>query len=485
VKRFLFTFFASASLILFMVVVVVWVRSYRVENRVSVSWYRVSRLDNFMLFFEISHGGVSIDYFGAQFNDPYFLGQDIADGRTGPWEALWFSKKAQEYPSLTELDVGNTGKIVEVKIVAGFGACRQTWHSGAGEISQDMQCVAPLWSMALLFALLPVAWLVLAWRRRRNSRRLAGHCSRCGYDLRDSPEICLECGSPSRLTRVDGAMLVRVRRRTLLAAGLGAAFVPCLVLLLAVDLVHQWHKDRDIFYQFRHLVDLDDSLCQAAQDGNNDAICANLDAGAKIETKGYLDIHGPPLVLAADNGHVETAKLLLARGANVNAISGYDGTPLHAAVRKNNLDLILLMLSHGANINATGPGKGTPLDEAVNENKLELVRLLIAKGADVNVKDDRQITPLLSAAVADRDENAPIADFLIAHGADINAKNDSGESVLEIAVEGDRFEIVEQLIAHGADVNTVDQEGNTPLKIARQNGFRFMENLLLKNGAKQ
>jgi hypothetical protein len=51
----------------------------------------------------------------------------------------------------------------------------------------------PYWFLALLFAALP-AWRCVGWVSRR-SRRRAGHCLACGYDLRASAERCPECGT--------------------------------------------------------------------------------------------------------------------------------------------------------------------------------------------------------------------------------------------------------------------------------------------------
>jgi hypothetical protein len=55
--------------------------------------------------------------------------------------------------------------------------------------------MVPWYSVALLLALGPLAWLVSAGRHRR--RRRAGWCVACGYDLRASPERCPECGTAS------------------------------------------------------------------------------------------------------------------------------------------------------------------------------------------------------------------------------------------------------------------------------------------------
>jgi hypothetical protein len=57
--------------------------------------------------------------------------------------------------------------------------------------------VTPLWFLALLFAILPALHLRAAMRSRILRR--AGHCPRCGYDLRATPDRCPECGTEGAL----------------------------------------------------------------------------------------------------------------------------------------------------------------------------------------------------------------------------------------------------------------------------------------------
>jgi ankyrin repeat protein len=112
-----------------------------------------------------------------------------------------------------------------------------------------------------------------------------------------------------------------------------------------------------------------------------------------------------PLHLAALEGHVETARVLLAAGADVKAVDrlpsgdgepghsdGY--TPLHLAAMGGKRATAELLIDRGADVNAGDEGKYTPLHHAAAVGDAELVKLLLARKADRNTKGFRDRTPL-------------------------------------------------------------------------------------------
>lgn len=159
---------------------------------------------------------------------------------------------------------------------------------------------------------------------------------------------------------------------------------------------------------------------------------------------------------AAFRGHVEIMRLLIAKGANVNAETGK--SPEHLSVLDfaadgGQVEAAALLIEKGADIRHLGDENKTPLHHAVNwgggtKGSKELAELLIKKGADINAKGwEEEYTPLMIAAL---NGNREIVEMLIANGADIDAKSKSGSTALQIAAGKRHQDVVELLRAKGA-----------------------------------
>jgi cytochrome c len=149
----------------------------------------------------------------------------------------------------------------------------------------------------------------------------------------------------------------------------------------------------------------------AAKKGDIAAITAALDAGANVNEP---DAFTTLLYYAVSRQHIDAAKLLIDRGADVNAGSKVAGPPLKAAVAKSNIELITLLLAHGADPNVA-VGDQTVLHEAVRRGCLDCVKALVAAGADVNAPGAYSVarTPIHLARILDYSE---ISEYLMANG---------------------------------------------------------------------
>ena len=102
------------------------------------------------------------------------------------------------------------------------------------------------------------------------------------------------------------------------------------------------------------------------------------------------------LSLACFFGHLEVAKELLERGADVNLAANNESKiyPIHAATASTNLDIIRLLLSNGADVNAAQHGGFRAIHSAASHGNLAMLKLLLHYNAEINVKTDAGITPL-------------------------------------------------------------------------------------------
>ncbi len=102
--------------------------------------------------------------------------------------------------------------------------------------------------------------------------------------------------------------------------------------------------------------------------------------------------HGEsPLMLVSLKGHLQLAKLLVSRQADINH-PGW--TPLHYAATGGHVEIIQLLLDESAYIDAESPNGSTPLMMAARYGNAKAVQLLLNEGADVEVKNQLGLTAL-------------------------------------------------------------------------------------------
>jgi len=128
---------------------------------------------------------------------------------------------------------------------------------------------------------------------------------------------------------------------------------------------------------------------------------------------GWSPLHG-----ASSRGQVDTARILLDHGADVNALNCIDFTPLHYACRNGHLTVTQFLLEHGANLDAQSLDHRTPLFVALEGGHLEIVRLLLNHGADVTIQGNG-LTPYQVAKLRGYHD---IAQMLLEHGAERDAE---------------------------------------------------------------
>lgn len=125
-----------------------------------------------------------------------------------------------------------------------------------------------------------------------------------------------------------------------------------------------------------------------------------------------------PLHLAAHFGHAGVADLLVARGAEVTALSrsarfSVANTPLHAAAAGRRVQVARLLLAHGADVNATDGSGWTPLHIASSAGSVDLVESLLEAGADVDFANGDKT----AVSVADSNGQEDVAALLRKRGA--------------------------------------------------------------------
>ena len=234
------------------------------------------------------------------------------------------------------------------------------------------------------------------------------------------------------------------------------------------------------------------ALLFAARSG--DAESARLLVAAGADVNEALPDGATALVVAAHSGHGGVATALLEKGADPNAAAvGY--TALHAAVLRDDLELVKSLLAHRANPNAQIT-KGTPVRRNSQDFELpktwigatpyllaakfvhaDIMRALAAGGADTRLPMKDGATPLMAAV--GMGINPPAQD-------EKRGTDRRGLAILDGGkVEPDTqvLEAVTAALDLGSDVNAANPAGDTAMHIAAAQGYREIVKLLASRGA--
>lgn len=248
-------------------------------------------------------------------------------------------------------------------------------------------------------------------------------------------------------------------------------------------------------------------LMHAVMRGHLSILELLLSKGAKVDTitAGWTALHK-----AADLVNVPMATLLLAKGADIESRSpktflpkkhslarlgsdldendGVDAsdadtgwTALLRAASNGQEAMVRLLIEKGADIEARSPNNGTPLTCAAEGNFEAIVEVLLKSSASVNAGDDFGWKPLHWAMVNRGGEG--VAQMLLTHGADINTRCLYRKSPLHHAIEKGNDSMVSFLLAAGADFEARDIAERTPLHTAIESRLENMVHILLEAGA--
>ena len=228
------------------------------------------------------------------------------------------------------------------------------------------------------------------------------------------------------------------------------------------------------------------------------------------------------LMFAAREGDLESARLLVNAGANVNAIAGDGKDALGLAIFNGNYDFASFLIDSKSDVNHADTQGFTPLFWAVDRRNMEtapnfpwmitadplpLIKKLLDAGANPNALVNNTprarmragsprivfATALMRAAFS---ADLELVKMLLSYKGDPKIISSDGETMIEAAaglgfIQGyskgktaaERLEVVKLFVGLGADVNQADDYGITPLMVAGNMGDTAVIQYLVDAGA--
>jgi hypothetical protein len=152
------------------------------------------------------------------------------------------------------------------------------------------------------------------------------------------------------------------------------------------------------------------------------------------------------------------------------------------AVRAGDHSEVLRLLEAGASPETPCPVEGlTPLCIAAIRGDIQMIDLLLSKGADPNLGEETGIVPLAHAIR--QDHALSFIEHLHQAGTDTKVLTDMGFSLLHLAAEAGRADVIPWLLERGLELEARTEHGHTPLHLAGALGKLEAARALLAGGA--
>ena len=159
----------------------------------------------------------------------------------------------------------------------------------------------------------------------------------------------------------------------------------------------------------------------------------------ECDKNSYTALAGAALV-----GNLEIVKMLLEKGANIEAVTQKKWTALHIASYEGHFHIIKCLIDNKANVMAQDVNARTPLHIAVLQRKTEAMKLLIDGKANVNACDKYKCTPMHFAI--DSCHLASVQQLFFCKNRDLSLRDYKDRTLLYCSVLRNNIPILQFLI---------------------------------------
>ncbi len=142
-----------------------------------------------------------------------------------------------------------------------------------------------------------------------------------------------------------------------------------------------------------------------------------------------------------------------------------DPNPVLSAASAGDIDTLRMLINSGADLNLQGDGGLTALMMVAYLGHNDIIQMLITAGANLNLQEDNGNTALMMAITAGHND---IVQMLIDAGADLNLQDINGSTALMYAKYYGHMNVVETLTQAGADLTIRNNQGLTAMDILQQ-----------------